>query len=526
MFPRPLKAPPKKNKFGFPGGVFSSARIFQPRLLKTALRLDGNSPAAQRIDRGFSPYLKGIPMKKLTAIFLCLLIALLPALALGEQTAAPSISFEDDEGRQISLSAPAERIIVLYGAHAENLYALGAQERIIGAHSTAVYPPAAAFLPRYDYSADPEYIIAANPDVVLIRPWITRKVPDFVSAIEKAGITVVSLFPDTLDDFDQYIMKLALLTGTTEKAETLLADFHAELGEISALTAEFEPKTRVYFESTETELRTVTPTSMAGMALSLAGGVNVAADAEAITEGSSIAAFGAERILAIADEIDVYVSQRGAMNAGGNEHSISIRPGFSTIKAVREGRIFVINEKLVSSPTFRYLKGVRELARHFYPEQMDDLTAYKTDTAATRRDFANIVYRARHLSMFVPSSSSYYETEHKEHTYGLFSDVTWQDADFDAIESCVQAGFIGYDGDFYNPEGAVTREDLAKTVFLIGNFEAQQQHAEISDINDCAKPRIIQILVDNGIFALEDGNFNPGREVTCNEIIEVLSLIP
>lgn len=89
--------------------------------------------------------------------------------------------------------------------------------------------------------------------------------------------------------------------------------------------------------------------------------------------------------MALADEIDVYVSQRGAMNAGGNIHSILIRPGYNTIKAVKDGRVYIINEKLISSPTFRFYKGVRELARYLYPDLMDDISAYQNDEAATKR---------------------------------------------------------------------------------------------------------------------------------------------
>ena len=109
------------------------------------------------------------------------------------------ISFTDDDGRKIELDKPAERIISLYSAHTENLYYLDAQSTLIGGYKTCIYPPEAAFLDMYDYSADPEAVIAAAPDVVLIRPFISRKAPDFVNAIEKAGITVVSLYPDSLD---------------------------------------------------------------------------------------------------------------------------------------------------------------------------------------------------------------------------------------------------------------------------------------------------------------------------------------
>ncbi|MEG1604949.1 MAG: ABC transporter substrate-binding protein [Clostridia bacterium] len=460
--------------------------------------------------------------RRILTLVLALLLLALPALA----TSAPearAISFVDDEGFAIALDQPATSIISLYSAHTENLYALGAGARLIGACATSTYPPEAAFLPRYEYTQDPEVLIAANPDLILIRPFVTKKAPDFVAALRKAGIPVVSLLPESLALFDDYIQKLALLTGTSAVSEQKLADFHAQLDAISQKTERIPEKTRTFFESTETELRTVTDQSMAGQAIGLAGGINVAAGAPAVSKGSTIAAFGAEKILMHAGEIDVYVSQRGAMNAGGDAHAIAIRPGFSAIKAIRDGRILTINEKLISSPTFRYTKGVKELARFFYPDVMDDLTPWRTGAQATRRDFAHILTRARHLPVFVPSSSKYYTKAHKGHVYGLFEDVLWTDADFDAIETCVQAGYIASDELRYDPSGPVTRDALARAIFLIGDFSAQDAHAAIGDLAMCAKAPLVQTLVDQGVFALESGQFNPTRPVTNAEILDALS---
>ncbi len=437
------------------------------------------------------------------------------------------ISFTDDDGREIALEKPCERIISLYSAHTENLYSLGAGDRIIGAQDTSTYPPEAAFLDHYDYDADPEKIIAADPDCVLIRPFITRKVPDFVKALENAGLTVVSLYPETFEDFDGYIEKLAMLTGTEDTAKERLAQFHADLNAITEKTAGIAEKQTVFFESTEVNLRTVTPDSMPGLAIKMAGGENAAQDAEPISPGSSIAAFGAERILALADEIDVYVSQRGAMNAGGDLHSITIRPGFDTVRAVKDSRVYVINEKLISSPAFRYAKGVRELARYLYPEQMDSLEQYQADTPATKRDLANLLVRAAHLPVYVPSSSKYYTQEHTGHIYGLFEDVTWQDQDFDFIETAAVTGAVGWEADgekqYFRPDAPVTREMLAKAVFILYEFEAKDQHIAIGDLDRCEKPRIVQTLVDNGVFPLIDGRFEPDKVMSCREVAETLA---
>ncbi len=436
------------------------------------------------------------------------------------------ISFTDDDGKEINMDKPAERIISLYSAHTENLYYLGVGNKVIGGYKTCTYPPEAAFLDMFDYNGDPEAIIAANPDLVLIRPFVRRKSPDYVSALENAGINVVSLYPDKLEEFDNYINKLALITGSEEKASILLTDFHKELDSIKKITSGISEKQTIFFESTETNIRTVTPNSMAGLAIDFAGGENIAKNSSPIEAGSSIAEFGEEKILLNADKIDVYISQRGSMNSGASKQGISERPGFDTIKAIKNNRFFTINEKLISSPTFRYVKGVREIARYLYPDIINDISEYKNDNPSTRRDFANILFKVKNLPLFIPSSSSYYKTERKGHTFGLFEDINWQDRDFDSIETSVEHGYIEEikenGKEYFKPDANVTRDELAQTIFVMGNFTSNNKNIPISDITESKHQQIVQTLVDNDVFKLNNGKFEPNRVVTNNEILKIL----
>ena len=442
----------------------------------------------------------------------------------GEQP-SEGIFFIDDMGNEIHLDEPCETMIVLYSAHTENLYSLGVGDHIIGVNSTSIYPPDAAMKPVYDYNSDPEKVIAAEPACVVIRPFINRKSPDFVAAIGKAGIPVISLYPEGFDYFDEYFQKLGLLSGTEEKAVSLLNEFHANLAAISNLTEGIEPKKQVYFEATETNYRTVTSDSMPAIAIELAGGINIAKDVEPITEGSTIASFGIERILMNAENIDVYISQRGAMNAGGNEHSISIREGFENIKAVQTGDILEINEKLVSSPTLRFYKGVNEIARALYPEILDEINSFRSDEKISRADYAAILVRTSHRQIYLPSSSKYYQQEHSGHVYGLFQDVSWEDPAFDFIETAVLAGFMdgkeNENGEYFDPSGFVTKEELAKSIYILFDFERQEEHFGILDLDQSENGRIVQILVDNQVFILDDGYFYPQDVLSYNDVINL-----
>ncbi|MFZ2040861.1 MAG: ABC transporter substrate-binding protein, partial [Desulfobacterales bacterium] len=113
---------------------------------------------------------------KPTAILLLIIAAggwagALPAAA-AEFGLADGKRITDQGGRRRVVDKPFGRIISLYGAHTENLFALGLEREIIGVTRHESYPPAAAHKPVFSYHDDPEKFLAARPDLVLVRPMI------------------------------------------------------------------------------------------------------------------------------------------------------------------------------------------------------------------------------------------------------------------------------------------------------------------------------------------------------------------
>ncbi len=262
---------------------------------------------------------------------------------------------------------PAKRIISLYSAHSENLFALGLDDEIIGVYKFDNITEAKN-KKKYDYRDDPERIIEASPDLVLIRPFIERGYPNFIKTLKDLNIRVVSLYPDTIEDFDDYIMTLGKLTGKEKKAKKMLKNFNNELQQIKHKTQVQNPKVKVYFESTANNYRTVSQGSLPDCAIKIAGGLNIAEDAMPIKKGSSIAFYGEEKILEKADFIDIYIAQKGKMNPVVSIDNILKRSGFNVIKAVKEKNVYIIDEDIISRPTFNYLIGIKKLANIFYGE--------------------------------------------------------------------------------------------------------------------------------------------------------------
>lgn len=259
-----------------------------------------------------------------------------------------------------------QRIISLYPAHTENLTALGLQQELIGIAASDTYPDKVLSKQRFSHRDNAEKFIAADPDLVLIRPMIDHAAPKLLDQLKKAGITVISLQPRTMDEMFAYWMELGRLTGKNTAAEQMVSEFKYELAKLEKkITLPMEERPGVYFESIHSKMKTFSPASIAAFVLEQAGGRNIATDAQA-RRNTNIAAYGKERILSHAGEIDIFLAQKGRMNRTSKEQIVA-EPGFQAIKAVREGQIFLVDEQLVSRPTQRILKGINEIRAILYP---------------------------------------------------------------------------------------------------------------------------------------------------------------
>ena len=267
------------------------------------------------------------------------------------------------------MDEPYERIISLYGAHTENLFSLGLDQEIIGVGMNECYPPEALERPDFSYQEGPEKILAAQPDLVLVRPMIDRGYSKLMNTLERSGITVVSLQPGNIEEMYTYWEILGTLTGRQEQAGEMQDNFRSALDYLQELTADIQDPKGAFFESMHQQLKTFAPESMPIFVLEAAGGKNAARNPRQV-RGTNIADYGKERLLARADEIQVYFAQKGPMNQPDPER-IKNRSGLHLLQAVQEDRVYTIDEALVSRPTMRLLQGIYQVGKHLYPELYD-----------------------------------------------------------------------------------------------------------------------------------------------------------
>ncbi len=437
-------------------------------------------------------------------------------------------TFVDDMGNIIEVLDTEPRIVSLYRDHTENLFHLGAGDLLIGIDQKSLFPPASAELPRYDLDKvyDVEAIIAQSPDYVLVAPSVNSRYRGGISRLEASGVRVVSILPEDFAGFDDYVRELGMLTHREQEAEEAIIGLRLKLQDIADRTGKLERKTKVFFEASENGYQAVSPGTLPYLALELAGAENLAADVEPEYFNSLFSPFGLEKILALKDEIEVYLTLQGGVKPGSNLMEIEGLALFQEIRAVQQGRVFELDQVRINAYTLRYPDAVYDLARMLYPEELDDFRVYASEETLTRRMFAKIVVRFFHLPDTVISETGYYEWEKYHHGYGSFQDLDWQDPDFQDIETSVMHYMIrGLEdesrGEYYDSEAQVTRADLAYMAYMLEDLEAAGDQ-EILDIAGRQDERIIRTVVQSGRMQTQEGYFNPENTFSRENFIEFL----
>ena len=283
---------------------------------------------------------------------LIFLLFLLPRVLLPNPSDALEIT--DDLGRTVVLERPAARIISLYAGHTENLIAVGAGGFIVaagqGAEGLDTGIPLLASKPGI------EQIAALLPDIVLTRPMTARSQESLYEALDSFRIKVFALDPPEWEKFPDYAALLAQIAG-------LGGDVKKDAAE--AMKADAVPggkKLRAFLVTNGRTMATCAPDSWAAHIMELAGLENAASGAVPLSAGSVLSAFGAERLLAADDEIDVVLLQQGAMNTVRAEDFVR-DARFASLEAVARGMVFDVPEADISRPSLLRLKSgaVRKL---------------------------------------------------------------------------------------------------------------------------------------------------------------------
>lgn len=257
--------------------------------------------------------------------------ALLGLLLAANAGSARPVATTDDSGRRIELPRPAQRIVSLAPHITEQLFAIGAGERIVATTEHADYPPAAQKLPRVAraHSVDLERVAAARPDLIVI--WGSGFPPAIVESVRRLKAPVFVSEPGSLESIATSLERLGVLTGSGA-APRVAAEFRASVEALRRGYAQREP-VRVFYQIWGQPLMTLAGTHVLNEAIRLCGGRNVFESLTAIAPQVSI-----EAVIA-ADPQVIVTAEPG----GRASDALDAWRRFHAVGAVRNNRLVTLD---------------------------------------------------------------------------------------------------------------------------------------------------------------------------------------
>lgn len=287
---------------------------------------------------------------------LLLVVVLLAAAA----TADASITVRDLLGRDVTLPAAPVRIVSLVPSATEILFALGADDRLVGVTRFCDFPDAARKKASVGDMLAPslETIAALKPDLVIATDEGNRE--ETFTHLRRLGIPIFLVHAQRVADATVVIGRIGELTGRRDAARTLVRTMEERIAVLTRAVAPFR-RPRVLYAVWPEPLIVPGRRAIVTELIALAGGESITA-----ADGEDYPRFSLEAAVARNPEV-IIIATHGAGTPPGAKEKFE---RFASLAAVRSGRVHAVNGDLMHRYTPRLVEGLELLVRAIHPEAL------------------------------------------------------------------------------------------------------------------------------------------------------------
>ncbi|MDI3497358.1 ABC transporter substrate-binding protein [Archaeoglobus sp.] len=306
-------------------------------------------------------------MRKHTILLLLLIAAILPLCS--SKPAEEHTSFNlteilnatpvDDTGYTINEGNP-QRIVSLAPSNTEILFAIGAGDRVVGVTDYCNYPPEVV-----EKKEKGELVSIGGYTTINIEKVVSLK-PDLVVAtygngienietLRRMGLTVIAFDPKSVEDVMKDIILIGVATGEKENATKLVQEMLERIEKVRESVKD-KPKVRVAYILWYDPIWVSGKNTFIDEVIRLAGGENVFN-------------FDGWRTVSVEDLIaanpDVIIVSSGSGMGGGKDvvyEWVVSDDRLSGIKAVKEGRVYVVDADIINRPSYRLAEAIEVVA--------------------------------------------------------------------------------------------------------------------------------------------------------------------
>ena len=294
----------------------------------------------------------------------------------------------DSFGQSVTLTRPIHRAVVMNAETAETMRSVGFDRaHVVGVGKYILEDP--VFYPEYVgmpnvgsvWSPDYEQIISLSPDVVFIyADFMDSKSNEIQETIQSMNPAVHVLRYDLFTP-DTYAEEVGLLAAAIDREEggaQFAAFYTRQMDMVTERIAAIpeDERVRVYFENAE-DFKSCAAGSGFHDKIAIAGGQNIFENATPIYP-----VVNPESVLFANPEVVIKLQGTGKLDFGGYRdddpsktievyEGLFTRPGWNTIEAVKNGRIYIIDNDIFGGP--KHFIGILYLATWFYPDLFADM---------------------------------------------------------------------------------------------------------------------------------------------------------
>jgi iron complex transport system substrate-binding protein len=258
----------------------------------------------------------------------------------------------DDLGRKIKIPEKVERVVSLAPNLTENIFAVGAGDRLVGVTTYCNYPEDAKKIAKVGDTMTPnmETIIALKPQIVFVST--ASQIETFTKTLESQNITVFVTNPKDLNGVLTNLRQLAEIFGTSEGTAILLNQLQERIGAVDEQVRD-KPKVKTFVQISKEPLFTIGKESFLTEIIERAGGISVTKDV-----ATPYPKLSKETALAL--NPDAIILSESPDNTEPNDV-------FKNSTAVKNKKVFKVNADLLSRPSPRIVDALEQIANALNP---------------------------------------------------------------------------------------------------------------------------------------------------------------
>ncbi len=285
-----------------------------------------------------------------------------PETNINEETnklGAYPMEITDGAGNKVVIEKRPERIVSLAPSHTEIIYGLGLEDKLVGVTTYCDYPSEVKEKEKVgdSFTINIEKIIELQPDII-INYWPIED--GLRKQLQAADIIVLTYLPESIGQVIETIEAIGIVTDTKNVAEKIISDIENKKKEIIDIVKD-APRPKVFYEiEYSSALWTVGEGAFIDELIVLGGGENIAKDAE-----GAYAQYSVESL--IEKDPEIYITNTFNMELQ-DAINIKDRPGFESIKAIKDENIKVLDGNILSRPSQRVMEALELMAEAIHPE--------------------------------------------------------------------------------------------------------------------------------------------------------------